>query len=627
MPRERVTAASTPFAPVDPAPPASEPAAAERYRDIQALGEGGMGEVRLNKDLLIGREVALKAMKPGAGSRSDLRMRFVREARIQGQLEHPSIVPVYDLSLRSEQTFFTMKRVRGVTLEAVIERLAAGDPATVAIHTRRKLLTAFGSVCLAADFAHAHGVVHRDLKPANVMLGDFGEVSVLDWGVAKVSDDPDQAPSEPIEAVGAGDRTEVGAVMGTPGYMAPEQARGGAVDARSDVYSLGAVLFEILTLVPLHAEPTGPAIIASTLAGVEARPSVRAAGRDVPPELEAICVKATALEPEDRFSSTRELYEAVERFLDGDRDIELRANLARTHAKAARVAKERALASSGAPREEARLVALGEIGRALALDPTCEEALAVVLELRAIAPRVLPAEAEADLEGARQDTFRTTAKAGALALVSTLVYLPLAFWMGVRSPWQIIVMYTLVLAAALVTYGPVRSLSRTYVAALLATASFATMSRLLGPFMLLPGAMVACAAGFAVDPSRRRRLFVLGCCCAAILVPWALEWVGVLSPSYVFEQGGIRIVPHTLFLPEGPTTAFLLAATLGTIVSCGMLIGRVRTALEWAEHRLYLQAWQLRQLLPEAARGAADIGSVDSLPSCAAAERHVGGAP
>jgi serine/threonine-protein kinase len=250
---------------------------AARYHDIEALGEGGMGEVRLAKDLLIGREVALKAMKPGVGSRSDLRMRFVREARVQGQLEHPSIVPVYDLSPHTEPTFFTMKRVRGVTLEAILERLAAGDAPTSAVYTRRKLLTAFGSVCLAIDFAHAHGVVHRDLKPANVMLGDFGEVSVLDWGVAKLADDAELAGGPADVPVGHGDQTEVGAVMGTPGYMPPEQARGGSVDARSDVYALGAVLFEILTLTPLHAEETGQALIAATLAGAEARPSVRAA--------------------------------------------------------------------------------------------------------------------------------------------------------------------------------------------------------------------------------------------------------------------------------------------------------------------------------------------------------------
>ncbi len=623
MPRDRPTAASTPFAPVDPAPPASQPDAAVRYQDIEALGEGGMGEVRLYKDLLIGREVALKAMKPGVGSRSDLRMRFVREARVQGQLEHPSIVPVYDLSLRSERTFFTMKRVRGVTLETVIERLAAGDPATIAVNTRRKLLTAFGSVCLAADFAHAHGVVHRDLKPANVMLGDFGEVSVLDWGVAKMSDDVDAASTEPIDAVGTGDRTEVGAVMGTPGFMAPEQARGEHVDARSDVYSLGAVLFEILTLVPLHAGQTGAAIIAATLAGVEARPSVRAAARDVPPELEAICVKATALAPEERFASARELYEAVERFLDGDRDVELRRDLAKNHARMARAAKDRALSAQGLGRDEARQVALREIGRALALDPTCEEALVVALELRVVAPRVLPSEARDQLEEAREKTFRTTAKAGSLALASTVLYLPLVLWMGVRVPWHVATMYALALAASVVAFWPAKraTLSRTYAIALLSAASFGMLSRVLGPFVILPGAMVACAAGFAMDPSRKRRWFVLVCCSATILVPWGMEQIGVLSPSYVFELGGVRIVPHTLFLPAGPTTAFLLAVTVGNILSCGLLIGRVRTALEWAEHRIYLQAWQLRQLLPDAALGAAQLESVDSLPSCAVAER------
>ncbi|MEO6417977.1 MAG: protein kinase, partial [Polyangiaceae bacterium] len=146
----------------------------ERYAAGELLGEGGMGEVRLIKDGRIGREVAMKVIRPGHGSRSDLRSRFLREARVQGQLEHPAIVPVYDLGVDPNgASYFTMKRVRGMTLEEVLDGLRKRDADATIEYSRRKLLTAFGSVCLAIDFAHARGVIHRDLKPGNVMLGGF----------------------------------------------------------------------------------------------------------------------------------------------------------------------------------------------------------------------------------------------------------------------------------------------------------------------------------------------------------------------------------------------------------------------------------------------------------------------
>ena len=202
------------------------------------LGEGGMGEVRLCHDHLVGRDVALKVMQPGAAAHAESRERFVREARVQGQLEHPAIVPVYDIGLRENgELYFAMKRVRGVTLRDVVrdERaaLAAGLPP---LRSRRALLSALSHVCLTVDYAHGRGVVHCDLKPGNVMLGDFGEVYVLDWGLAKCG-----GVAEPgVTRVGArrvrptkdeaSERgaTMAGSLLGTPGYMAPEQARGNA---------------------------------------------------------------------------------------------------------------------------------------------------------------------------------------------------------------------------------------------------------------------------------------------------------------------------------------------------------------------------------------------------------------
>jgi hypothetical protein len=238
------------------------PAFDARYEHKDVLGRGGMGEVQLSLDRRIGREVAMKIVKPGVAHREDLMMRFEREAKIQGRLKHPIVVPVHDLGLRPDgSVYFTMKRVRGLTLEAVIDGLKAATPSVVEHFTLRRVLGALSDLCLGVAFAHSRGVIHRDLKPSNVILGEFGEVHVLDWGIAKVLDaDSDVAdesvrslaplPETPLPApesletlVDEIPRTRAGATMGTPGYMSPEQMRGDAVDARSDIYALGCMIF------------------------------------------------------------------------------------------------------------------------------------------------------------------------------------------------------------------------------------------------------------------------------------------------------------------------------------------------------------------------------------------------
>jgi serine/threonine-protein kinase len=280
-----------------------------RYQIRDVLGIGGMGEVRLCRDEAIGRDVALKTLIDARQASAHAQRRFLREARVQGQLEHPSIVPVYDLGTApGGELFFTMRRVRGHTLAEILEALASGDAAMAASYSRRKLLGAFVRVCLAIDYAHARGVLHRDLKPSNLMLGDFGEVYVLDWGIARLVSE--QATSAPI-VVARADLVNEGSMVGTPGYMSPEQlfGLGDIQDARTDVYSLGAILFEILTFRRLHVGESFEALAKSTGASTGERAS--AVASEVPPELDEICARAASRDRQSRFASARELADAI----------------------------------------------------------------------------------------------------------------------------------------------------------------------------------------------------------------------------------------------------------------------------------------------------------------------------
>ena len=250
-----------------------------RYRIGERLGEGGMGMVYRAHDQVLDRAVALKVLRPELGEPT-LAQRLVREAMILARLEHPGIVPVHDAGeLADGRVFYVMKLVRGDRLDA----FAATRPLN-------EVLRVFLRVCETVGFAHAQGIIHRDLKPANIMVGGFGEVLVLDWGIARVLGSAEAEPVDGAAATGVGgaEITAAGTVLGTPGFMAPEQAQGtmGQVDARSDVWALGAIL--------------------RGLAGVA-----------TPPPLASICRQATAPLPGDRYESAAELSADVARFLDG----------------------------------------------------------------------------------------------------------------------------------------------------------------------------------------------------------------------------------------------------------------------------------------------------------------------
>jgi serine/threonine-protein kinase len=300
---------------------AYEPQVRERYTLLRLHAKGGIGQVWVARDLELGREVALKELRTDRPSESSIRARFMNEARITGQLEHPGVVPVYELveGTGEHAAYYTMRLIRGRNLKHAIEayhrerRESRAGPLAL-----RDLLTSFVAICNTIAYAHARRVLHRDLKPDNIVLGDFGEVIVLDWGLARLMDraePPGSLLPVSVESHASPEHTMAGQVVGTPSYLSPEQAEGrlDLLDERSDVYGLGAVLYEILTCGPPHSSGTPEEVVQRVLRDSLIPPRQRVA--DVPRALEAVCLKALARGPGNRHASARELARDVEHFL------------------------------------------------------------------------------------------------------------------------------------------------------------------------------------------------------------------------------------------------------------------------------------------------------------------------
>jgi serine/threonine protein kinase len=279
-----------------------------RYELIEPIGQGGMGTVYLAHDRELDRPVALKVLHVVPGE-AQAEARLQREARVIARLEHPGIVPVHESGVLPDGRFYyAMKLVRGQRLDEHVHRPGAWS----------ERLPIFQKVCDAVAFAHAQGVLHRDLKPQNIMLGSFGEVLVMDWGLAKGQKEEGGRRKEEPEGSDSSfnlppsfPKTLHGTVLGTPGYMAPEQARGATdVDERADVYSLGAVLYFLLT---------GQAPIGLGPPGAFSLTSPRCLDRSIPRPLEAVCLKALAPERSERYATVPELADDVARFLAGRR--------------------------------------------------------------------------------------------------------------------------------------------------------------------------------------------------------------------------------------------------------------------------------------------------------------------
>lgn len=328
-----------------------------RYHIEGEISRGGMGTVLRAVDCDIRREVAVKYLLDQADAKKKLR--FIEEAQITGQLEHPNIVPIHELNVdKQHRLFFSMKMVRGKSLAQVLAELRENPRTAEKDYPLSRLLNLFVNVCNALAYAHSCGVIHRDLKPANIMVGGFGEVYVMDWGLAKLLRAEGQGTAAaPLAAVAAevsptapaaipvgsrasvsssqsgtvvtnrpveADLTQDGVVLGTPMYMPPEQASGnvGAIDQRSDIYSLGAILYEMLTLQPpVDKEGGYLAILLRVMQGEvvppEQRNPQRAKAGRIPSELSAVTMKALARNPRDRYASVEALRRDIERFQEG----------------------------------------------------------------------------------------------------------------------------------------------------------------------------------------------------------------------------------------------------------------------------------------------------------------------
>ena len=297
----------------------------DRYSGIEEIGRGGSSVVIRAFDKEILRDVAIEIFD-GASAQDGTEVdRFAEEARITGQLEHPNIVPIYELSIdQNNRRFLSMKLIEGVTLDDTLLRL--GDERLDPIHLA-ELLQVFVKVCDAVAFAHSRGVLHRDLKPKNVMISDFGQVYVLDWGIARLQTWAVEH-SGPRIRVGADDGAASepdppGVFMGTACYMSPEQLRGqhASLDARADVFALGATLYQILTQrTPLTAD-TARAIWMRKPAPTLTSPDRVVSGGRVPPELARIAMRALAFEPSERYPSVAELKRDIEAFQRGAWDL------------------------------------------------------------------------------------------------------------------------------------------------------------------------------------------------------------------------------------------------------------------------------------------------------------------
>lgn len=307
----------------DPDLPSRPPVGSKRYTNLREMARGGNALLRSGFDSVIGRTVAIKTLLPEQAGNREERRRLLREARVTAQLQHPGTVPVYEIGDDDFWgLYFTMKRISGENFFEALKRIARKDEATVAAFPLIRRIEIVSQICQSLAYAHARGVIHRDVKPENIWVGNFGEVVLLDWGVAKVWGHPDD--NQPVRQSSlATDKTKEsegqlltltagGQRPGTPLYMSPEQVDGKrGIDERTDMFSVGVVLYESLAL----REPFRGQDIDETFDNIKHAqvppPSERAPDAGITPEMDAIVMKAMQKKPSDRFQMMRDLIAAL----------------------------------------------------------------------------------------------------------------------------------------------------------------------------------------------------------------------------------------------------------------------------------------------------------------------------
>ena len=421
----------------------------QRFQASEVLGRGGMGEVRLVHDQVIGRNVAMKRILSATDEKGFRKELFFREVQLQGRLEHPSIVPLYEFGVDAGgRPFFTMKRVTGVTLAEAMW-LARESTDGAERYPPRRLMAALAQASLAVEYAHRQGVIHRDLKPANIMLGEFGEVYVLDWGLAGHGRLGIEAAMESGESPKA---TQV--PLGTPGYAPPEQVdqEPERVGPESDVWALGAILFEILADEPFVPGETVTRVLDETYRERDPRPSSRRHDLDVPPELDAICERSLSVNPRRRYPSARDFHDDLDGYLAGERDVEVRREAAERHAQDAEDETSRALTLDSKDALASRRRALRAVNRALALDPANERALDCFVRMIQTPPAFTPDEVEKRIEAAHLLEVRKVARvAGLASLVGLVMASTGGFVLDILAPWHYAAALTLTASTAI--YG------------------------------------------------------------------------------------------------------------------------------------------------------------------------------
>jgi serine/threonine-protein kinase len=427
------------------------------------------------------------------------------------------------------------------------------------------------------------------------VLGEFGEVYVLDWGIARVVGDA--AARADLDEPGALDtlQTVAGSVLGTPGYMSPEQVRGADdLDGRADVYALGCILFELLALAPAH--PPGLMGIHAALHGKSPAPSSLAPDRDIPPELDAICTVALDGDRDKRFTTARALAEAVQRFLDGDRDLALRRDLARGELEAARTA----LARGNSPAD--REAALRAAARAIALDPTQREPAELVGRLMLEPPAETPREVEDVLYELDLDAFEEARPVLAFSGLTFMAFLPMLWLTGFHAPWffGVAAVFATTIAVLAKLSPRARGVGGGRVILLAWAGLVVLLAIMMTPILAAPGVAAVVAMGVAAHPRVLSRWLLMALMVGAVLVPWLLAVVGVLPDTVTVDGNTIVLHAYTDALAPTPALVGLALFVVQMIVLAVLLANRQAVSRRAAQHAVELQAWQLRQLVSTA---------------------------